>query len=237
MITALRDADGELVGFAKVTRDLDRARADAEDAALERRPLRLLVESVRDYAIFMLDPDGHVLTWNAGAERIKGYTRRRDHRPALLARSTPPEDHRPPASPSTSCDAPRASGRFEDEGWRVRKDGTRFWANVVITALRDADGRAARLRQGHPRPDRAARRPRRRSAPSEERFRLLVEGVQDYAIFMLDPRGPWSHLERRRASASRATAPRRSSGSTSRCSTPAGRPPLRTPDDELTGAR
>src|SRR5689334_1457862 len=98
---------------------------------------RLLVESVRDYAIFMLDPEGRVLSWNAGAESNKGY--RADEiighnfgkfYPAEASKDFPAYELRVAAK----------EGRFEDEGWRVRKDGTRFWANVVITALRGADG-------------------------------------------------------------------------------------------------
>jgi PAS domain S-box-containing protein len=99
---------------------------------------RLLVESVRDYAIFGLDPTGHVTTWNSGAERIKGYTAREiigQH----FSRFYPAED-----VASGKCDREleiaARDGRIEDEGWRIRKDGTRFWANVVITALRGENG-------------------------------------------------------------------------------------------------
>jgi PAS domain S-box-containing protein len=147
---------------------------------------RLLVESVRDYAIFMLDPDGHVLTWNAGAQRFKGYRAdeiigqhfSRFYPPEALASGLP--DHELKVASKT--------GVFEDEGWRVRKDGSLFWANVVITAMRDAQGelvgfakvtRDLTQRRGH---EEELRR-------SEERFRLLVEGVAEYAIFMLDPNG------------------------------------------------
>jgi PAS domain S-box-containing protein len=96
---------------------------------------RLLVESVQDYAIFLLDPEGRVASWNRGAERIKGYTEEE-----ILGKHFsifyPPEDQ---ASrfPDHELEVAAREGRFEDEGWRVRKDGTRFWANVVITALRD----------------------------------------------------------------------------------------------------
>jgi PAS domain S-box-containing protein len=97
---------------------------------------QLLVESVRDYAIFALDPDGNVLSWNAGAQRLKGYTR-----DEIVGRhfSTfyPPEDL---AKPAWELEVATRDGRVEDEGWRLRKDGTRFWANVVITALRDESG-------------------------------------------------------------------------------------------------
>ena len=99
---------------------------------------RLLVEGVRDYAIFQLDPSGYVASWNAGAERIKGYRAHeiigqhfsRFYPPEALARDWPAEELRRAA----------ADGRFEDEGWRVRQDGTQFWANVVITAIQDQSG-------------------------------------------------------------------------------------------------
>jgi len=98
----------------------------------------LLVETVQDYAIFALDPDGYILSWNAGAKRLKGYTRQE-----IIGRHFsifyPPEDI---ARGKTKWELEIAAreGRFEDEGWRVRKDGTQFWANVVITALRAPDG-------------------------------------------------------------------------------------------------
>ena len=99
---------------------------------------RLLIESVKDYAIFMLDPDGRVATWNVGAERIKGY-RAEEIIGRHFSTFYPPED-----VAGGKCErelvAAVAEGRFEDEGWRVRKDGTRFWANVVITPLRDPSG-------------------------------------------------------------------------------------------------
>ena len=99
---------------------------------------RLLVESVKDYAIFMLDPGGHVATWNAGAERIKGY--KADE---IIGKHFsifyPPEDVAA-GKPERELEIAAREGRFEDEGWRVRKDGSRFWANVIITALRDPQG-------------------------------------------------------------------------------------------------
>ena len=100
---------------------------------------RLLVASVRDYAIFALDADGHVLTWNAGAENLKGYKA-----PEIIGRHFsvfyPPEDVEA-GKPRAELVGAARDGRFEDEGWRVRKDGTRFWANVIVTALRDEQGR------------------------------------------------------------------------------------------------
>jgi PAS domain S-box-containing protein len=136
VINAIRDPAGDLVALSTVTRDLTaQVRAEAARRAAEER-FRLLVESVRDYAIFMLDPSGHVVTWNFGAERLKGY--RPDevigrHFSAFY-----------PAETAGNCarelELAASEGRFEDEGWRIRKDGTRFWANVVITAVRDGEG-------------------------------------------------------------------------------------------------
>jgi len=158
----------------------------AETLRQSEERFRLLVESVRDYAIFMLDCQGHVLTWNAGAERFKGWKAdeivgshfSRFYPPEALARGLPAHE----------LEVAADTGSFEDEGWRLRKDGSMFWANVVITAMRDMDGqligyakvtRDLTQRRNH---EEALRQ-------SEERFRLMVEGVSDYAIFMLDVNG------------------------------------------------
>ena len=153
-----------------------------DDNTLER--FRLLVESVRDYAIFLLDPEGKILTWNAGAERIKGY-RAEEIIGQHFSRFYPPEAGDFPAH---ELRVAAAEGRFEDEGWRVRKDGSRFWANVVITALYGSDKRLVGF--GKVTRDLTRRREHEEQLRhSEERFRLLVEGVSDYAIFMLDVNG------------------------------------------------
>src|SRR5205807_2222636 len=99
---------------------------------------RLMVENVKDYAIFMLDVGGRVASWNAGAERIKGYSAEEiigQH----FSRFYPPEDVQA-GKPERALQQAVAEGRWEDEGWRVRKDGSRFWANVIMTALHDAEG-------------------------------------------------------------------------------------------------
>ena len=100
---------------------------------------RLLVEAVQDYAIFMLDPVGNVKTWNAGARRIKQYTASEiigKHFSTFY-----PEEDKRNKKPEWELEVAKEEGRFEDEGWRIRKDGSRFWANVIITALRDKSGK------------------------------------------------------------------------------------------------
>ena len=147
---------------------------------------RLLVESVQDYAIFALDPDGYILSWNAGAERFKGYTA--DEIIGKHFSIFYPYERIASGFPEYELREAARTGRFEDEGWRLRKDGTRFWANVVITSLRDSTGTLV----GYAKVTRDLTE--RRAAEdalrlSEERFRLIVQGVRDYAIFMLDPTG------------------------------------------------
>ena len=148
VITAIREPDGTNVGFGKVVRDLtarrvaeERLRANAAELAAvntELEQFRRLVLGVRDYAIFLLDPGGHVTTWNAGAENAKGYTAEEiigRHFSVFYSDEDRARDH-----PGDELRIAAATGRYEEEGWRIRKDGTRFWATVVITALRDDEG-------------------------------------------------------------------------------------------------
>ncbi|GAB7537793.1 PAS domain S-box protein [Burkholderia sp. 3C] len=134
VMTALRGDDGTLLGFVEVVRDLSDEKA-AYDAALENeRQFRLLVQGVVDYAIFMLSPDGRVVSWNPGAERIKGYTAEQivgSH----FSRFYTPEDVAD-GVPERALATARDEGRFEAEGWRVRRDGSRFLAHVVIDVIR-----------------------------------------------------------------------------------------------------
>jgi PAS domain S-box-containing protein len=139
VITAMRNTQGELVGFAKVTRDLSQRRAHEEELRRSEERFRLLVEGVAEYAIFMLDPNGHVATWNMGAERIKGYTAAEiigQHFSVFY-----PEQVRESRWPEHELQVAAEKGSFTDTGWRLRKDGTTFWANVTITALRDDTGK------------------------------------------------------------------------------------------------
>ncbi|MGZ6143542.1 MAG: PAS domain-containing sensor histidine kinase [Myxococcales bacterium] len=135
VLTAIRDETGDLIGFAKVTRDMSEQRASEQQARIGEERFRLMVDSVRDYAIFMLDAAGRVATWNAGAERIKGY-RAEEIIGQHFSKFYPRADVES-GKPAFELRMVSRDGRFEDEGWRVRKDGTRFWANVIITALRD----------------------------------------------------------------------------------------------------
>jgi PAS domain S-box-containing protein len=137
-ITAVRDAGGKLLGFGKVTRDLsERRRTELALRRSEERS-RLFIDAVQDYAIFMLDPEGCVSTWNTGAERIKGY-KASEIIGQHFSRFYPAEDIRA-GKPAWELDVATKGGRFEDEGWRIRKDGSRFWANVIISAVRDQKG-------------------------------------------------------------------------------------------------
>jgi PAS domain S-box-containing protein len=137
VITALRDATGELRGFSKVTRDLT-SRRNAEERLRQSEELfRLLVANVKDYAIFMLDPGGHIISWNAGAQRIKQYKPEE-----ILGKHFSifyPQVDIINKKPERELEIALRDGSVEDEGWRVRKDGTRFWANVIISAVFDAE--------------------------------------------------------------------------------------------------
>src|SRR5438067_3807680 len=164
---------------------------------LDPRLYQRMIEQARDYALFMLDTDGRILSWNLGAERLKGYTADEivgRHFSVFYTREALASGW-----PTHELQVATVEGRFEDEGWRVRKDGSRFWANVVITALRDDDGKL--LGFSKVTRDLSERRAAEEALrQSEERFRLIVQTVRDYAIFMLDPTG---HIATRNAAAER----------------------------------
>jgi PAS domain S-box-containing protein len=135
VITPIRSDAGVLVGFGIVTRDLTEKKRAEEDLLRTEERMRLVVEAVQDYAIFMLDPRGQIMTWNPGAERIKGY-RAAEIVGKHFSVFYPEEDIRR-GKPAWELEIAAKEGRFEDEDWRLRKDGTRFWANVIITAVKD----------------------------------------------------------------------------------------------------
>jgi PAS domain S-box-containing protein len=138
VIDAIRSPEGELVGFAKITRDLTERKAAETKLRESEEQFRLLVQSVTDYAIFMLDVNGRVASWNAGAQRIKGYAPEE-----IIGRHFSDfytEADRAAGLPRIGLETATRNGRWEHEGQRVRKDGTLFWAHVVIDAIRD-DGK------------------------------------------------------------------------------------------------
>ncbi|MBB5457243.1 PAS domain S-box protein [Paraburkholderia sp. Cpub6] len=139
VITAIRNEKGEVTGFAKITRDLTAQREYLEALRQSEERFRLLVDSVKDYAIFMLDPQGFVVSWNSGAARIKGYT----HDEIVgrhFSQFYVPEEAAA-GKPARELAIARQIGTVEDEGWRMRKDGSTFWANVIITAVYDESRR------------------------------------------------------------------------------------------------
>jgi PAS domain S-box-containing protein len=139
-VTALRDAESRIIGYLLIGTDNSARKQVEEKLRWTEEGFRLMVESVTDCAIVMLDSEGRVVSWNTGAERIKGYPAEEivgQH----FSRFYPAQDIER-GMPQRDLDSAAAEGRFEVEGWRVRKDGSTFWANVVFTAIRDPAGNA-----------------------------------------------------------------------------------------------
>lgn len=138
VIDPIRDESGQLVGFAKITRDISEKRAAQEALRESEQRFRMLVQGVTDYAIYMLSPAGEITNWNAGAHRIKQYAQE-EVLGTHFSRFYTDED-RARGLPAHALAEATAKGRFEAEGWRVRKDGTRFWAHVVLDAIHNEVG-------------------------------------------------------------------------------------------------
>ena len=138
IIDPIHAANGEVVGFAKITRDLTERMQARERLRRSEEQFRLLVQSVTDYAIFMLDKNGYVSSWNAGAERIKGYKPLEILSKHFSCFYT--EEDRAAGIPALALETSRREGRWEQEGVRVRKDGTTFLAHVIIDAIKDEAG-------------------------------------------------------------------------------------------------
>jgi PAS domain S-box-containing protein len=158
----------------------------SKTAAIEEMRFRLLIDAVVDYAIYMIDPDGIITSWNSGAKRFKGYEEAEilgEHFSRFYT-----ADDRVAGLPQRALDTALREGRFEGEGWRVRKDGTSFWCHVVIDPIIDANGKLlgyAKITR-----DLTDRKMAEETLKqSEQQFRLLVQGVTDYAIYMLSPEG------------------------------------------------
>ena len=193
---AIYDPTGQLTGFTRVLHDMTAHKQAEEDLRQANRSLaeseelfRLLVEPVKEYAIYMLDPEGRVLTWNEGAERSKGYKAKE-----VLGRNFsiffPPEDVEA-GVPAREMAAAVRDGRFEMEGWRMRKDGSRFWALVTLTAVYGQDG----MLRGFAKVTRDTTAQReaddamRKLNDQLERYRIMVESIDEYAIYTLDADG------------------------------------------------
>jgi PAS domain S-box-containing protein len=156
------------------------------DTHVTAERFELLVNSVTDYAIYMLDADGYVATWNPGARRFKGYEAEE-----IIGRHFSTfftDEDRDSGVPAHALKTAAKEGRFEAEGWRVRKDGTRFWVNAVLDPIRDDTGRLLGFAK-ITRDDTEKREASLALQESERRFRTLVQGVKDYALYMLDPDG------------------------------------------------
>jgi PAS domain S-box-containing protein len=180
------DSKKKLTGYSCLLRDLSEKKKAEIELRESEENYRLMVEGVKDYAIFMLDPNGYIKTWNEGAKRTKGYL------PSEIigkhfSQFYTTEDLES-KKPERELKIAIATGKYEEEGWRVKKNGSVFWANVVITALFNEQNKLLGF-------SKVTRDLTERKAyeealtQSEERYRSLVEQVTDYGIFMMDEKG------------------------------------------------
>ncbi|GAB3278931.1 hypothetical protein GCM10027347_53430 [Larkinella harenae] len=180
------DENHTLTGYTCLIRDVTQKKEQRLELRKSEERYRLMVEGVRDYAIFMLDTTGHIQTWNEGAKRIKGYVSDEiiGQHFSIFYTQRDLDDQKP----QRELEIALATGKYEEEGWRIKKDGSIFWANVVITALFNTQNelvgfsKVTRDLTERKSMEEAIRR-------REELFRSLVEQVTDYGIFMLDEKG------------------------------------------------
>lgn len=187
----------KLTGYSCILRDITEKKKFEIELRQSEERFRLMVEAVRDYAIFMLDTKGHIISWNEGARRIKGWSANEiigQHFSSFYT-AEDLEDKKPERELRIAIE----TGKYEEEGWRVRKNGSVFWANVVITALFSEQNKHV----GFSKVTRDLTERKQNEEvlrQSEERYRSLVEQVTDYGIFMLDEKGKivsWNEGARR----------------------------------------
>src|SRR5215207_10599983 len=185
-LAPVRDSRGQALYIFLQVQDVTAQRTAEDELRQSEERFRLLVEGIEDYAIFMLDPNGIIVSWNAGAQRTNGY--RADEIIGRHFRTFYRRELQLSKHPEFELAAALRDGHYSEEGWRVRKDGSEFWANVLITAVFDDIGRHVGFAK-ITRDITAGRRVEEALRQSEEKFRLLIEAVTDYAIFMLDQKG------------------------------------------------
>jgi len=186
VISVFKEPNEIFSGFTCTLRNItERKERDLELRKSEEQ-YRLMVETVRDYAIFMLDATGHIITWNEGARLTKGYSKNEiiGKHFSIFYTSKDLDDKKPERELKIAV----ATGKYEEEGWRVKKNGSVFWANVVITPLfNEVNKLLGFLKVTRDVTERKEKEEDLRQ--SEERYRSLVEQVTDYGIFMMDERG------------------------------------------------
>jgi PAS domain S-box-containing protein len=186
IVRPITDENGKHIGYAKITRDMTEKRAAEQAATDSEQRFRMLVDGVFDYAIYMLDPSGVIINWNRGAERLKGYSA--DEILGQHFSKFYTKEDRAKGLPGRVLAEATANGRYEGEGWRVRKDGGRFWASIVVDTIRNEAGQI----EGFAKITRDITERRAAQAAlreSERQFRLLVNNVTDYALYLIDPNG------------------------------------------------
>jgi PAS domain S-box-containing protein len=185
-LSAVAASPANSAGFVCLIKDRSRAKKQEQELRKREENYRTMVEEVTDYGIFMLDKNGYIQTWNEGAHRIKGYNSFEIIGKHFSIFYT--KEDLEIQKPANELRIAEATGKYEEEGWRVRKDGSLFWANVVITALFNSNNQLI----GFSKVTRDLSERRQAEdllRQSEERYRMLVEQVVDYGIFMLDERG------------------------------------------------
>jgi PAS domain S-box-containing protein len=197
LLSSVRDEKGQHAGYSCLLRDGSRKKSRELELRQSEERYRLMVEGVKEYAIFMMDATGHILTWNEGAQKIKGYTANEIIGKHFSTFYT--AEDLESKKPERELKIAVATGKYEEEGWRVKKNGMVFWANIVITALYNEQNEFIGFSKVTR--DLTERKQAEESLrQSEERYRSLVEQVIDYGIFMLDEKGriiSWNEGARR----------------------------------------